>query len=190
MLPSDSLITRRHFVRSRRQRGCIFLGFAWLGAATLLTAADLEVTKTSGKEIDVPAEVAKFVQTLVAENADVKAQFDKLTAAARQEAGGRFSVGNIKAVEWLVPSYENNFRSGHGERASEQLFLVQQQLISGFHHGYSITRNVMSQVRTTLHSEFREDPTDPKAKNGFVLTSNKLTMKFEGFVTVTITPRE
>ncbi len=190
MFPSNSI---RHRV-FRTRRHLRIAGLAWtitwvfLSASSSFADSELELSKTSSKEFDVATEVRGFVQSLIARNPQVKARFEELTAEARAEAGGRFSLGKLNVIEWLVPNFENRFQGGKGERDGEYVFLVQQQLVSGFHHGYSVADNVTSQVRVILHSEFREDQGDPSAKEGFVLTSNELTMKFEGFVTVSISP--
>ena len=34
---------------------------------------------------------------------------ERLTDETRAEAGGRFSVGKLRVLEWLTPNFENDF---------------------------------------------------------------------------------
>ena len=160
----------------------------WLGTSLCRGAGELEVSHTAPTEFDLAVEAAAFVESLESKNADVKSKFEQITAETRSQAGGRFSVGKARVIEWLTPNFESDFRSGGGTRDVERVLLVQQPLIAGFHHGYAVTENATSQVRAYSHSDYREDPKNPAAKEGFVLTAQKLTLRFEGFVKVTIAP--
>ena len=57
----------------------------------------------------------------------------------------------------------------------EYIYLVQQQLIFGFHRGYTVEDNVLARVHVRLHE------VDPPVQNS-------LKMTFEGLVTVALSP--
>jgi hypothetical protein len=185
MLSADSLAQRMRPFRLRLRICLVALALGWPGTISCRAADNLTITRASKKALDVSAEVRAFVEGLLAKNAKVKSQFEQLSAETRAEAGGRFSVGKMHVIEWLTPSYENDFRDGVGTRDIKQVFLIQQPLVAGYHHGYAVTENVTSLVRVFIHSDFREDK---KSTEGFILTEQKLTMKFQGFVKVTLTP--
>ncbi len=155
-------------------------------ATVISAAADKpnELTKTSQAEFNIPKEVVAFVSNLIETNPEVRNQYEKLTAATRESAGGRFQVGDLVPIEWLVPNVENNFRDTSGTSDAEYVYLVQQQLIFGFHHGYSVEDNVVARVHVKLHEVEEPDPTQQDK----VIFQNSLKMTFEGFVTVTLNP--
>jgi uncharacterized protein YecT (DUF1311 family) len=144
-------------------------------AAVLRAAADkpIELTKTSQTEFNIPKEVVAFVSNLIETNPVIRRQYEGLTAATRQNAGGRFSVGNFVPIEWLVPNFESNAKDTGATSDGEYIYLVQQQLIFGFHRGYSVEDNVVARVHVRLHE---------------VDDQNSLKMTFEGFVTVALNP--
>jgi hypothetical protein len=90
-------------------------------------------------------------------------------------SGGRFRVGDFVPIEWLVPSFETNTKDTGSSSDGEYIYLVQQQLIFGFHRGYSVEDNVVARVHVRLHE------VDPPVQNS-------LKMTFEGFVTVALSP--
>jgi hypothetical protein len=146
-------------------------------AVVIRATADrpIELTKTSQKEFDIPKEVVAFVSNLIETNPGVRRQYEGLTAATRENAGGRFSVGNFVPIEWLVPNYESNTKDTGSASDGEYIYLVQQQLIFGFHRGYSVEDNVVARVHVRWHK------VDPPVQNS-------LKMTFEGFVTVALNP--
>jgi hypothetical protein len=155
--------------------------------ATVITAsADQpnELTKTSQADFNIPKEVVAFVSNLIETNPEVRHQYEGLTAATRESAGGRFQVGHFVPIEWLVPNVENNFKDTGGTSEAEYIYLVQQQLIFGFHHGYSVEDNVVARVHVRLHEV---DEPDPKQPDKFI-GQNSLKLTFEGFVAVTLNP--
>jgi hypothetical protein len=151
---------------------CILLLFL---AAVMRAAADkpTELTKTSQTEFNIPKEVVAFVSNLIETNPVIRRQYEGLTAATRENAGGRFSVGNFIPIEWLVPNFESNANDTGATSDGEYIYLVQQQLIFGFHRGYSVEDNVVARVHVRLHE---------------VDDQNSLKMTFEGFVTVALNP--
>jgi hypothetical protein len=155
--------------------------------ASVATATDKpkQITKTSHTQFSIPKEVVAFVSHLVESDPDMRTQYGKLTAATKEEAGGKFSVGDFVAIEWLVPEFSVEFGESGGTRDGEYIYLVQQQLRSGFHRGYSVDDNVMARVHVNLHEDLKPNP---KKKDDFVLSSNSLELTFEGFVAVTLTP--
>jgi uncharacterized protein YecT (DUF1311 family) len=146
-------------------------------AVVIRATADrpIELTKTSQKEFDIPKEVVAFVSNLIETNPEVRRQYERLTAATRENAGGRFSVGTFVPIEWLVPNYESNTKDTGSSSDGEYIYLVQQQLIFGFHRGYSVEDNVVARVHVRWHE------VDPPVQNS-------LKMTFEGFVTVALNP--
>ena len=145
-----------------------------------------QITKISRKQFDVPKEIVAFVSRLVEANPDVSTKYNKLIAMAKEEAGGRLAVGAFVPIEWLVPDFHAEFSDSGGTRDGEYIYLVQQQLRSGFHRGYSVDDNVVARVRAKLH----EDHTpNPDKRGDFVLNSTTLELTFEGFVDVTLNPK-
>jgi hypothetical protein len=144
-------------------------------ATVIRAAADkpIELTKTSRTEFNLPKEVVAFVSNLIETNPVVRRQYEGLTAATKENAGGRFSVGNFVPIEWLVPNFESHAMDTGGSSDAEYIYLVQQQLIFGFHRGYSVEDNVVARVHVRLHE---------------VDDQNSLKMTFEGFVTVALNP--
>jgi hypothetical protein len=164
----------------------LFLLFVCLTARGIDADAPKHVTKTSHKAFDIPKEVVNFVSNLIETNPEVRTQYEKLTATTQEAAGGRFAVGKLVAIEWLVPNFENDFRDTGGTRDGEYVYLVQQQLVAGFHHGYSVMDNVVARVQVKLHEDHARDR---KARDGFRLTSSSLDLTFDGFFGVTLTPK-
>jgi Protein of unknown function (DUF1311). len=163
-----------------------FSGLVWillLFAFTTAAADKKEITKSSRTEFDIPKEVTAFVSNLVETDPEIRSQYKKLTAATEEEAGGRFQVGDFVAIEWLVPNFQNNFTDTGGTRDAEYVYLVQRQLIFGFHHGYCVKDNVVTRVHVALHEE---DEPDPKQKDKFVVRNSSLKLTFDGFVAVTL----
>lgn len=146
-------------------------------ASVIRATADkpIELTKTSQTEFNIPKEVVAFVSNLIETNPEVRRQYEGLTAATREDAGGRFSMGNFVPIEWLVPNYEGYTKDTGSSSDGEYIYLVQQQLIFGFHRGYSVEDNVVARVHVRLHE------VDPPVQNS-------LKMTFEGFVTVALSP--
>src|ERR1700736_2332013 len=155
--------------------------------ASVATATDKpkQITKTSHTQFSIPKEVIAFVSHLVESDPDVSTQYEKLTVATKEAAGGRFKVGDFVAIEWLVPEFSVEFGESGGTQDGEYIYLVQQQLVSGVHRGYSVDDNVVARVHVKLHEDLKPNP---KKKDDFVLTSNSLELTFEGFVAVTLTP--
>ena len=134
-----------------------------------------ELTKTSQTEFDIPKEVVAFVSDLIETNPEVRRQYEGLIATTKENAGGRFNVGDFVPIEWLVPNYEGSTKDTGSSSDGEYIYLVQQQLIFGFHRGYSVEDNVVARVHVRLHE------VDPPVRNS-------LKMTFEGFVTVVLNP--
>lgn len=150
------------------------------------TGAKPKSTKESTKEpFDVPAEVLAFVAGLIESEPQVAAQYEELIAQTKEDAGGRFDVGPLVAIEWLVPNAYQEFRDGKGLREGESVYLVQQPLHFGFRGGYSVDDNVVAQVR----AKFEEDHGYDSVKDEYFFTKSTLTLTFEGFVTLTVSSR-
>ena len=168
---------------SRLVKATFSISFLLLAFVIRATAdKPIELTKTSQTELDIPKEVVAFVSNLIETNPEVRRQYEGLTAATRENAGGRFRVGNFVPIEWLVPNFENNIKDTGGSSDAEYIYLVQQQLIFGFHRGYSVEDNVVARVHVRWHEV---DEPDLKQRDKFI-SQNSLRMTFEGFVTVVL----
>lgn len=144
------------------------------------------ITKNSSdKPFDIPTEVVAFLQGLIESDSDVAAKYESLIAKTKEEAGGRFSVGPLVAIEWLVPSRNDEFRDGKGSRTGEIVYLVQQQIIFGFNGGYAVDDNVIAQIR----AEFEEDHSYDREKDTYTFSQSTLNLTFEGFVTLSVAPK-
>src|SRR6202022_3370024 len=121
--------------------------------ASVATATDKpkQITKTSHRQFSIPKEVIAFVSHLVESDPDVSTQYEKLTAATKEAAGGRFKVGVFVGIEWLIPEFLLRVWETAGSRGGEYIYLVQQQLVSGVHRGYSVDDNVVARVHVKLH---------------------------------------
>ena len=141
------------------------------------SAADLEMTLISNEEFDMEREVEAFFSSLVERNTSVAEQYQALVAPTQRAAGGRFRHGNRTVIEWFVADANWRFRDDGGKRREEFLFLVREPLVFGVSHGYMVETNVVAQVRAVLRATYAE----PKEED-FVLTENRLTLRFEGFL--------
>ena len=90
------------------------------------------------------------------------------------------------AIEWLVPEASVEFRDTGGTRDYEGVYLVRRQLHFGFHRGYSVPDNVVARVTVKEHQDHKPNS---KSRDGFILTATKLTLHFDSFVTVQLTPK-
>jgi hypothetical protein len=137
------------------------------------------ITKIATTAFDIPKEVSTFVERLTKENPEISATYDRLISPTREDAGGRFKVGEFQAIEWLVPDFHVKFTDEGGTRDGEFIYLVRQQLQAGVHRGYTVPRNVVVRVVVKMHEDHRPD----SAKDdGFSLERTTLKMHFEGFV--------
>jgi len=143
----------------------------------------LKITKTSAKEFNIRREVVQFYESVLRRNPKVAAKQQELIEASSGHGGGSVHLGDPVAIEWLVPNFINDF-GGTDTRNAEYVYLVQQQLQAGFHHGYSVDGNLVAQIRVKLHAQYEQNP--QKKEEDFILVSNSLTLSFEGFVKMTL----
>ena len=163
------------------------LALTFFGIFITASADDARtVTKTSKRLFDIPKEVVAFVERLVATDPNVRARYAELIAPTQEEAGGRFGVGPFVAIEWLVPDASVEFRDSGGTRDYEGIYLVRSQLHFGFHRGYSVPDNVVARVTVKEHQDHKPNL---KKKDAFILTGSKLTLHFDGFVSVQLNPK-
>ena len=181
-----SLSLRSFGTATRTMRTTIFL-FTFLGLFIVARASDPKtVTKTSKRLFDIPKEVVGFVERLVETNPNISAKYAQLITPTEDEAGGHFDVGPFVAIEWLVPEASGNFDDSGGTRDYKGVFLVRRQLRSGFHRGYSVEDNVVARVTVNEHQDLKPNP---KKDGDFILTHTKLTLHFDGFVSVKLNPK-
>jgi hypothetical protein len=161
--------------------------FIFLALSTVTRADDAKtVTKTSNDPFDIPKEVVAFVEHLIETDSGIRAKYAQLIAPAQEEAGGRFSVGPSTPIEWLVPEANVEFQTSGGTRDYEGVYLVLRQLRIGVHRGYSVADNVVVRVTVREHQEHKPDP---QKEDSFILTRTKLTLQFDGFLSVELNPK-
>ena len=141
-------------------------------------------TFTATKTLKLDAAVADFVIELIHKNtAGVQDRYRKLTAKTEEEAGGRYLTRRFEAIQWFVNEYAISPHSKGAEHTYDYTYLARQQLISGFHHGFSATVNVVGQVRVlTWHYSLHGKGKGPKTKPGWLAPGTKVTLTFEGFL--------
>lgn len=141
--------------------------------------------KVSKETFDVPKEVEAFVEQVIKNDAAVSAHYEKLMAATKEAAGGKFSEIPFEAIEWLVKSYtQRRFTVEGGGSDKESVYLVRRQLMSAYSRGYSIPENVVAQVtvgETRLTKAGEGDRS--------IHVSSEITLHFDGFVKVSVTPQ-
>lgn len=67
----------------------------------------------------------------------------------------------------------------------EGVYLVTSRMVCGFRRGYTIPSNVVAKVTATKHNEFKAGEGDE-----LILVRSKLTLHFDEFVGVTLTPKQ
>ena len=145
------------------------------------TAPGLTRTFTAKKPTKLGEAVAEFVIDLVHKNTGgVQDEYRKLTAATEEAAGGRYQTHPFEGIQWFVveSSWENTDTSTSED--GEYIYLARQQLVAGFHRGYSVPANVVAQVRVITSYKGGVSPTPLKGAD--VAAGTKITLQFEGFL--------
>ena len=151
--------------------------------ATLVVASaevPTTVTKESETEFDVPKEIAAFVEFLVENHPETKTKYASMIAPFKEKYGGHFRADPFVAMEWLVPEFYKRIP----ESNYEGVYLVTSRMFGGFSHGYTIPYKVAAKVTVTEHNKYKAGVGDK-----FILARSKLTLHFDGFVEVTLTPK-
>ena len=138
-------------------------------------------TYTASHPLDLNEEVAKFVIDLIHTNAaGVQDQYRKLTAKTEEDAGGRYATRRFQGLQWFVSEFTNEVSAEGVSESADYIYLARQQLIFGYHHGYSAPVNVVAQVhvRTERKSRRAVEATKPD----LVPPGTRITLTFEGFL--------
>ena len=146
-------------------------------------AADPRLVKTftATKSLKLDEAVADFVIDLIRRNtAGVQEQYRKLTAKTEEEAGGRYATRRFEGIQWFV----NEHSVEHGDKGfqfdDDYTYLARQQLIFGFHRGFSTPVNVIGKVGVITSLSGKGD--GPIVKDGIAAPGTKVTLTFEGFL--------
>jgi hypothetical protein len=151
------------------------------GAPAKVADPRLVKTFTATKALKLDDAVADFVIDLVRKNtAGVQDQYRKLTAGTEANAGGRYSTRRFEGIQWFVNEHsaENNDRGFQCD--DDYTYLARQQLIFGFHRGFSTPVNVIGQVRVVTSISGKGEA--PVPRDGWVAAGAKVTFTFEGFL--------
>jgi hypothetical protein len=150
------------------------------GAAQATPA--LVKTYTASKTLELNDEVASFVIDLIHKNtAGVQDQYRKLTAKTEEDAGGRYSTRRFQGLQWFVNEFTHEESEKGMSESADYIYLVRQQLIFGYHYGYSAPVNVVARVR--VQTERRSKRVVKATKPDLVQPGTKITLAFEGFLT-------
>ena len=139
-------------------------------------------TYTASKALDLNEEVASFVIDLIHKNtAGVQDQYRKLTTKTEEEAGGRYSTRRFQGIQWFVNEFTRDESEEGVSESADYIYLVRQQLVSGYHHGYSVPVNVVAQVHVL--TERKGTRAVESTKSDLVQSGTKITLTFDGFLT-------
>lgn len=155
--------------------------------ATLACAGNLPktVVKESTKEFDIDAEVVAFYSDLVKYDEKVSEEQQRLIGRIEVDPGTTLRPSDIlHAICWRTPEFYNEFRGAKRFREGEYIYLVQQPLTSHIVRGYQHPANLFAKIHAKWRADFFED--EKSGEDGFSLKSNRLVLKFEGFVDVKV----
>lgn len=133
---------------------------------------------------DVPTEIKEYYRKLLESNATVKKQFDAIARQSELYDSGGFGPGEPQVIEWHPHQQEwdvSGFRH-------DQHFLMIQPLQFGRSKWLESGLSAVSEFHVVHEGKTRVDPKDPKGD--VMLISNKITLQFLGFRTLTLTPVE
>ena len=146
-------------------------------------AADPRLVKTftAAKSLKLDEAVADFVIDLIRKNtAGVQDQYRKLTAKTEEDAGGRYATRRFEGIQWFVNEHVFQVNDKGFESTDDCTYLARQQLVFGFHRGFSTPVNVIGQVRVLTSLSGKGD--GPNVKDGIASPGMKVTLTFEGFL--------
>lgn len=154
--------------------------FATLAAALLLVsvapAGEYEFkTIIAGKpEGGLGNVVATYFAGLLENQADIAAQLEAIELPAQEAAGGRYSRGEIQAIEWCAEeTIEGSDDGASFTRTKLTLFLIRIPLMEGYSGGYTQNSNAIAFVDTTV--------VEKGLYEGDQVISTDVTMSFGGF---------
>jgi hypothetical protein len=152
-------------------------------ASPFEAATALEVTSTRAYELEAEREAARYATSLIKNNETVAASFQELGARV-EEWGGNFNVLPAKVItksEEVVRSYTlNESKSAISSRGTSlhYTFWVFFGIWSKHSKGYFVRGNVVMQLDALQDRQFSDE---------YVLQSDSLRLRFEGFQTITAT---
>jgi hypothetical protein len=154
--------------------------FATLAAALLLVsvsrAGEYEFnTIIAGKpEGGLEKVVATYFAELLENQEDVAAQLEAIELPAQEAAGGRYSRGEIQAIEWCAEeTIEGSDDGASFTRIKQTLFLIRIPLMEGYSGGYAQNSNAIAFVDTTV--------VEKGLYEGDQVISTDVTLTFGGF---------
>jgi hypothetical protein len=153
-------------------------------ASPFQTATALEVTSTRAYEFEADREAARYATSLINNNQEIAASFQKLTARAR-EVGSSFYVLPTQVItqsEEVSRYYTSPGCPSTGPAVSlRYTFWVFFGLMEKHTKGYVVSDHVVMQIDSSQDRRF-EDVGDER-----MLQSDSLRLRFEGFQTITAT---
>jgi len=153
-------------------------------ASPFQTATALEVNASRAYEFEADREAARYATSLINNNQEIAASFQKLVASKR-EWGSNFGVLPAKVVtksEEVSRYYTSPGYASSGPAVSLQYtFWVFFGLMDKHTKGYFVPDRVVIQIDAAQDRRF-EDIGDER-----VLLSDSLRLRFDGFQTVTVT---
>lgn len=144
-------------------------------------ATALEVTSTRSYEFDPEREAARYATSLITNNNDVRAVFEKLSARARGSGGARFHISSPQVISQSEEVSRYHVSAGPAVSVL-QTFWVIFGLMEGHTKGYVVAENITMQIDASQNRCF-EDVGDDR-----LLRSDSLRLRFEGFQNMTVTP--
>lgn len=152
--------------------------------ASLACAGNLPktVVKESTKEFDIDAEVVAFYNDLVEYDEKVTLKREQLMKQLEGGPWASLRPADPIAVRW---SAEESYAPPHrslGPREGVYVYLVQQQLTSHIVRGFVHSANIFAKISAKWRLDFVKDGKEDEDR--FSLKSNRLELKFEGFVDV------
>jgi hypothetical protein len=142
------------------------------------SATKRDVTFSRGREFDVEKEAGLYASSLIHDEPEIKAMFDKLSANARAMAGGRWQTPSPRAITWEANTWRDA-RQPQLIRKSEFKIVVIFPLHCGFHTGYEMLERVAVEIEA--FDELKYDYVGEGDALDITLHSDTLRLKFIGF---------
>ena len=150
------------------------------------SATKFDVTFLRGREFDVEKEAGLYASSLICNEPQIKATFDKLSANARSMAGGRWHMPLPTAITWEANTWLDA-RKPQLIRKSEFKIVVIFPLQCGFHTGYEMFERVAVEIEA--FDELKYDYVGEGDALDITLHSDTLRLKFMGFRDLISSPK-
>lgn len=165
----------------------LFLLLVFFPSLGLAAEPPLQVTKTSAVRLDIPAEIIAFYQQLVADHPRIRAEHAALVEAAREEPyRAPQASSEIAVAPWSTDEYTLKPRNQDPrfDTSLDAVYLAIEPIMLGFHHGYSVHRNIVARFRVKYQTVEQDGARDEVP----ALVENTLTLTFEGFQSLELKP--